>query len=73
MCLVGWRPSMLLPRCPVLLINIKLRLEPKCQLSHIVGDSGLVGILVVVVVVVNAAGGRAAAVKTPAAGVGATA
>lgn len=72
MCLVGWRPSMLLPR-PVLLINIKLRLEPKCQLAHIVGDSGLVGILVVVVVVVTAAGGRAAAVKTPAAGVGATA
>lgn len=69
-CLVGWRPSMLLPR-PVLLINIKLRLEPKCQLAHIVGDSGLVGILVVVVV--TAAGGRAAAVKTPAAGVGATA
>lgn len=70
-CLVGWGPSMLLPR-PVLLINIKLRLEPKCQLAHIVGDSGLVGILVVVVVV-TAAGGRATAVKTPTAGVGATA
>lgn len=50
------------------LINIKLRLEPERQLAHIVGDSGLVGILVVVVVIItvaDAAAGRAA-IKTPA-------
>lgn len=60
------------------LINVKLRLEPERQLAHIVGDSGLVGILVVVVVdtVADAAAGRAAIqppTETTPTGVGATA
>lgn len=54
-CLVGWPPS-------PLLINVKLGLEPQCQLAHIVRDTSLVRVLVVVTVVTvaHAAAGRAA-------------